>query len=154
MDDGDEAGNVYGCPRLTDVELTLPQEPFEDYQPNIKIVRKNVLYPLSNTNKSTIFAALSQRTKQKTYTTMAVMTLKATQQDTMKARLSDILMHVSWGDISREYFGKSGSWLYHKLNGIDGNKKPTEFTDEERYQLKGALIDLSERIRRAADAIE
>ena len=85
---------------------------------------------------------------------MAVMTLKATQQDTVKAQLADILMHVSWGDISREYFGKSGSWLYHKLNGIDGNKKPTDFTLEERYQLKGALIDLSERIRRAVDNID
>ena len=85
---------------------------------------------------------------------MAVMTLKATQQDTVKAQLADILMHVSWGDISREYFGKSGSWLYHKLNGIDGNKKPTDFTLEERYQLKGALIDLSERIRRAAEKID
>ena len=72
---------------------------------------------------------------------MAVMTLKETQTDTVKARLADILMHVSWGDISREYFGKSGSWLYHKLNGVDGNKKPTDFTIEERYQLKGALID-------------
>ena len=104
---------------------------------------------MRNTNKSTNFATSNNR-----YTTMAVMTLKETQQDTVKARLSDILMHVSWGDISREYFGKSGSWLYHKLNGIDGNKKPTEFTVEERYKLKGALIDLSERIRRAADAIE
>jgi hypothetical protein len=85
---------------------------------------------------------------------MAVMTLKETQRDSVKAQLEDILMHVSWGDISREYFGKSGSWLYHKLNGIDGNKKPTDFTVEERYQLKGALIDLSERIRRAADSIE
>ena len=85
---------------------------------------------------------------------MAVMTLKATQQDTVKAQLADILMHVSWGDISREYFAQSGSWLYHKLNGIDGNKKPTDFTLEERYQLKGALIDLSERIRRAADNID
>ena len=66
---------------------------------------------------------------------MAVMTLKATQQDTMKARLSDILMHVSWGDISREYFGKSGSWLYHKLNGVDGNKKPTEFMDLTKEEL-------------------
>ena len=84
---------------------------------------------------------------------MAVMTLKATQQDTIKAQLQDILMHVSWGDISREYFGKSGSWLYHKLDGIDGNKKPTSFTVEERYRLKGALVDLSERIRRAADTI-
>lgn len=85
---------------------------------------------------------------------MAVMTLKETQQDTVKARLADILMHVSWGDISREYFGKSGSWLYHKLNGIDGNKKPIDFTVEERYQLKGALIDLADRIRRAADNID
>ena len=85
---------------------------------------------------------------------MAVMTLKETQRDTVKARLADILMHVSWGDISREYFGKSGSWLYHKLNGIDGNKKPIDFTVEERYQLKGALIDLADRIRRAADTID
>lgn len=82
------------------------------------------------------------------------MTLKETQRDTVKAHLADILMHVSWGDISREYFGKSGSWLYHKLNGIDGNKKPIDFTVEERYQLKGALIDLADRIRRAADNID
>ena len=82
------------------------------------------------------------------------MKLKETQQDTVKASLADILMHVSWGDISREYFGKSGSWLYHKLNGIDGNKKPIDFTVEERYQLKGALIDLADRIRRAADNID
>lgn len=82
------------------------------------------------------------------------MTLKETQTDTMKAKLSDILMAVSWSDISRTYFGKSNSWLYHKLDGIDGNKKPTEFSMEERYQLKGALIDLADRIRRAADAID
>ena len=35
---------------------------------------------------------------------MAVMTLKATQHDTVKAQLEDILMHISWGDLSREYF--------------------------------------------------
>ena len=81
------------------------------------------------------------------------MTLKETQHGTVKAQLSDILLHVSWGDISREYFGKSCSWLYHKLNGIDGNKKPTDFTLEERVKLKGALVDLSDRIRRAADRI-
>jgi len=85
---------------------------------------------------------------------MAVMTLKETQKDTVKARLSDILMHISWREISREYFGKSASWLYHKLDGVDGNKKPTDFTDEARKQLKDALIDLADRIRRAADAID
>ena len=82
------------------------------------------------------------------------MTLKETQAGTMKATLEDILLAISWADLSKNYFGKSNSWLYHKLDGIDGNKKPTEFSEEEKYQLKGALADLSERIRRAADRIQ
>lgn len=72
----------------------------------------------------------------------------------MKQTLADILLAVSWADLSKRYFGKSGSWLYHKLDGIDGNKKPTDFTPEERLRLKGALCDLADRIRRAADTIE
>ena len=85
---------------------------------------------------------------------MATMTLKETQAGTMKAQLADILLAVSWSDLSRTYFGKSNSWLYHKLDGVDGNKKTTEFTVEERFQLKGALTDLADRIRRAADGIQ
>ena len=72
----------------------------------------------------------------------------------MKAQLSDLLVSISWADLAKRYFGRSGSWLYHKLDGIDGNKKPTSFTDEERERLRGALVDLSERIRRAADRIQ
>ena len=82
------------------------------------------------------------------------MTLKETQQGTMKKQLEDILISISWRDLANRYFEKSGSWLYHKLDGVDGNKKPTEFTMEEKYQLKGALIDLADRIRRTADAIQ
>lgn len=85
---------------------------------------------------------------------MATMTLKETQQGTMKKQLEDILVSISWRDLANRYFDKSGSWLYHKLDGVDGNKKPTEFTMEEKYQLKGALIDLADRIRRTADAIQ
>jgi len=85
---------------------------------------------------------------------MATMTLKGKRQGTMKAQLQDILMAVSWSDISRTYFGKSNSWLYHKLDGVDGNKKPTEFSLEERMKLKGALADLSDRLRRASDSIQ
>lgn len=49
---------------------------------------------------------------------------------TMKSTLKDILISISWADLSKRYFGKSNSWLYHKLDGIDGNKKPIEFTEE------------------------
>ena len=85
---------------------------------------------------------------------MATMRLKETQAETMKAQLSDLLISISWADLANRYFHRSSSWLYHKLDGIDGNKKPTAFTDEEREQLRGALIDLSDRIRRAADSIQ
>lgn len=85
---------------------------------------------------------------------MATMTVKDTQQGTMKKQLEDILLAISWRELATRYFEKSGSWLYHKLDGVDGNKKPTDFTMEERYQLKGALVDLADRIRRAADLIQ
>lgn len=85
---------------------------------------------------------------------MATMTLKETQQGTMKKQLEDILLAISWRELADRYFEKSGSWLYHKLDGIDGNRKPTDFTEDEKFQLKGALTDLSDRIRRAADSIQ
>ena len=85
---------------------------------------------------------------------MTTMTLKETQQGTMKKQLEDILLAISWRELANRYFDKSGSWLYHKLDGVDGNKKPTDFNMEERYQLKGALVDLADRIRRAADSIQ
>lgn len=84
---------------------------------------------------------------------LLAMTLKETQTGTMKAELGDILLAISWADLSKTYFGKSNSWLYHKLDGVDGNKKPTEFSEEEKYMLKGALVDLADRIRRAAERI-
>ena len=85
---------------------------------------------------------------------LLAMTLKETQAGTMKAELEDILLAISWADLSKTYFGKSNSWLYHKLDGVDGNKKPTEFSEEEKYILKGALVDLADRIRRAAERIK
>ena len=71
----------------------------------------------------------------------------------LRQKLSDILIDVSWAEISRKYFGKSSSWLYHKLDGIDGNGGEGGFTDEELLQFKGALCDLAERIRKTADSL-
>lgn len=68
----------------------------------------------------------------------------------VKERISDILMSVSWREIARSYFGKSSSWLYHKLDGIDSLGG---FTQEEARQLREALVDLSTRLKAAADKI-
>ncbi len=71
----------------------------------------------------------------------------------VKQRLNDILIAISWREIANTYFNRSASWLYHKLDGIDGNGGVGGFTDEEKEQLRGALVNLADRIRRAADNI-
>lgn len=80
-------------------------------------------------------------------------TNKQAKDNTVKQRLQDILLSVSWRDLANTYFDRSASWLYHKLDGIDGNGGVGGFTDKEKEQLRGALVDLSDRIRRAADNI-
>ena len=73
---------------------------------------------------------------------------------TMYKQMDEIFDAITWGDLARTYFDKSASWFYNKMRGIDGNGKPTGFSIEERARLKGALCDLADRIRRAADTIE
>lgn len=71
----------------------------------------------------------------------------------VKQLLSDIYMKITWREIANDYFGKSPSWLYHKLDGIDGNGGRGGFTKEELSTLKMALVDLSEKIRIAANRL-
>lgn len=78
---------------------------------------------------------------------------QATKQ-TMKQTLSDILLDISWAKLSTNYFGKSRSWLHQKLDGRNSNGGEGGFTEEEKQQLKGALCDLADRIRKAADQID
>ena len=72
------------------------------------------------------------------------------KKQALKYQLKDIALDVTWSKIASRYFGKSSSWMYHKINGIDGNGNPIEFTDEEKLQLKNSLFDLSDRIRNTA----
>ena len=71
----------------------------------------------------------------------------------MKKKLSDVLMAISWREFANTYFQRSSSWFYHKMDGIDGNGGQGGFNEEEAEQMRDALIDLSNRIRRAAENI-
>lgn len=79
--------------------------------------------------------------------------IKVQKTSSIKKRLEDIILDISWAKIGRRYFGKSPSWMYHKLDERDSNGGTGGFSEEEKEQFKGALYDLSERIRRAADTI-
>ena len=76
-----------------------------------------------------------------------------TKDSAVKQRIQDIQILVSWREIAHTYFGKSASWLYHKLDGIDGNGGAGGFTEEEKIMLRSALYEVSNRIRAAADRI-
>ena len=72
---------------------------------------------------------------------------------TMYQQLADIDENISWGALAKEYFNKSASWFYHKMDGIDGNGGAGGFNTQETEQLRNALMDLSTRIRRVAENI-
>lgn len=72
---------------------------------------------------------------------------------TVKEKIYDIILDINIAKLAKRYFNKSSSWLYHKLDRRDGNGKETDFSPEELEQFKGALYDLSDRIRKAADNI-
>lgn len=65
------------------------------------------------------------------YKIMETIIVDQRNSQTMHQKLQDLLVAISWADLSRTYFGKSSSWLYHKMDGRDGNGKPTSFTKEE-----------------------
>ena len=71
----------------------------------------------------------------------------------VKQKLSDIAMKITWREIARDYFGTSSSWLYHKLDGIDGTGGRGGFTKDELNTLKFALTDLSAMIKAAAERL-
>lgn len=83
--------------------------------------------------------------------------IKELQQENLlsdaKVKLNDILLAISWRELSRQYFGKSSSWLYHKLDGIKGDGSKGGFSPAEVQQLKDALNDLASRIIKSASSL-
>lgn len=78
----------------------------------------------------------------------------STRRTDIKDKLGGLLLAVSWGDLARHYFNKPSSWLRARMDGMDWDGNEAEFTPEELRQLKAALNDLADRIRRAADTID
>ncbi len=68
-------------------------------------------------------------------------------------QLKDIILYIKWGNISKNYFGFSKSWIYQRLNGYDGNGNDCEFTEEQKEILREALRDIARRLNETADNI-
>lgn len=69
----------------------------------------------------------------------------------MTEKLKDIMLYLKWGNISKDYFGFSRSWIYQRLNGYDGNGNTSDFTDTQKEVLREALRDLAKKLNATAD---
>lgn len=76
---------------------------------------------------------------------MAKTTEQKVKELTMAEQFGDITDMVSMAYIAKTYFGKSRSWLAHKMNGDIVNGKTSMFTSEELAILKAALQDMSQK---------
>ena len=73
-------------------------------------------------------------------------TSRKVEELTVAEKMGEISNMLSMAYIARTYFGKTRSWLAHKLHGDIVNGKPSSFTDEELNTLKSALDDMSKKI--------
>lgn len=63
----------------------------------------------------------------------------------------DIMRVLKVSYIAERFFGRSRSWLCHKLNHDMRNGKPDDFTPEERKKLKDALDTIAYEIQILSD---
>lgn len=84
---------------------------------------------------------------------MAKTTEQRVKELTMAEKFGEVTSMVSMAYIAKAYFGKSRSWLAHKMNGDTVNGKTATFTTEELSTLRGALQDMSQKFSSLSLAI-
>lgn len=65
----------------------------------------------------------------------------------------DIMRVLKVSYIAERFFGRSRSWLCHKLNHDLRNGKPDDFTAAERAKLKDALDTIAYEIQILSDSL-
>ena len=65
----------------------------------------------------------------------------------------DIMKVLKVSYIAERFFGRSRSWLCHKLNHDMKNGRPDDFTEQERRTLKNALETIACEIQDLSDSL-
>ena len=68
------------------------------------------------------------------------------ESEHIRHQLGDVPDILSMSYIAKNYFGKSRTWLYQRINGNNVNGKPAYFTRSEREQLQEALHDIGKKL--------
>lgn len=68
------------------------------------------------------------------------------EEQLVRRQMQEILPIISISYLAKNYFGKSASWFYQRLNGNKVNGKIASFTREEIEILNEALRDISKKV--------
>ena len=69
-------------------------------------------------------------------------------------KVQNILVVILWLEVANKYMHKHTSWLFAKIEGRTQDGTLVDpMTEDELEQFKGALYDVSARIRRVADSL-
>lgn len=85
----------------------------------------------------------------------AIMRYKASSpgERVMNLKEQDIMKVLKVSYIAERFFGRSRSWICHKLNHDMRNGRPDDFSPEEREKLKDALDTIAYEIQILSDNI-
>lgn len=64
----------------------------------------------------------------------------------IRQKMGHLAEAINFAYIAREYFGKTRSWLYHKIKGDIVNGKPASFTPSEKETFYNALNDIKSQL--------
>lgn len=68
-------------------------------------------------------------------------------------KLADVESFITWRYVSIHYFDRKPVWVTERICGKSHDGNTVDFTDEEKEILKGALVDMADRLRKTADAL-
>ena len=72
---------------------------------------------------------------------------------TIRRQMEPILPYIAVSSLAKDYFGKSSSWFYQRLNGNVVHGKPASFTEKEIQTLNIALKEIGEKIMNMSIAL-
>ncbi|MDR0871984.1 MAG: DUF5053 domain-containing protein [Prevotellaceae bacterium] len=71
-----------------------------------------------------------------------------------REKLAEILPYISVSNIAKNFFGKSSSWFYQRLNGNKIHGKSVQFSPQEILTLQAALVTISQNINKSAKGLK
>lgn len=117
------------------------QQMISAQDPNAMEFLQNIVSEANTAEEKQLIDELAQSLLLSANQTMDKLEEEVTEYS-IRQKMGPLADAINFAFIAREYFGKSRSWLYHKIKGDIVNGKPASFTPGEKETFFNALNDI------------